>query len=340
MLNTIYRLVSPRTFEECYEDMDISKDVIIRPTHFSICHADQRYYQGLRNPKILNQKLPMALIHESIGIVVKDNTNTFKKDDKVVMIPNTPIEKDEIISENYLKSSKFRSSGYDGFMQELVQMKKDRILKIPDNINLDVLSFTELISVAIHSINRFKKFSHERKNKIGIWGDGNLSFILSLLLKIKFPNSELYVFGKHSEKLNLFSFVKNTYLINEIPEDLTIDHAFECTGGVGCETSINQIIDYIKPEGTISLLGVSENKIPLNTRLILEKGLILFGSSRSTKEDFEETLYFLSNNKKLVDYLENLVSNVIEVKTLKDINKAFILDKESSFGKTIIHWNH
>lgn len=340
MLNTVYRLISPRTFEECYEDIDISQDVIIRPTHFSICHADQRYYQGLRDPKILKQKLPMALIHESIGIIVKDNTNTFNKGDKVVMIPNTPLETDDIISENYLKSSKFRSSGYDGFMQEVVQMNKNRVLKLPENIDLDVLAFTELISVATHAITRFEKFSHERRNRIGIWGDGNLSYILSLLLKIEMPETEIYVFGKHTEKLNLYSFVENTFLINEIPSNLTVDHAFECTGGMGCEKSINQIINYIEPEGTISLLGVSENKVPLNTRIILEKGLRLFGSNRSGREDFEKSLSYLSENIFLIEYLENLVTNIVEVETLHDVDKAFILDKESSFGKTIMHWNH
>ena len=30
------------------------------------------------------------------------------------MIPNTPVEKDDIIAENYLRSSKFRASGFDG----------------------------------------------------------------------------------------------------------------------------------------------------------------------------------------------------------------------------------
>ena len=43
--------------------------VIIRPTHLSICNADQRYYQGTRDPEVLAKKLPMALIHEGIGVV-------------------------------------------------------------------------------------------------------------------------------------------------------------------------------------------------------------------------------------------------------------------------------
>lgn len=46
MLNTVYRLVAPRRFEVAFNDIDLNSDkVVVRPTHLSICHADQRYYQ-------------------------------------------------------------------------------------------------------------------------------------------------------------------------------------------------------------------------------------------------------------------------------------------------------
>ena len=48
MLNAIYRLVSPRRFEVEFSDLLLfGGEVIVRPTHLSICHADQRYYQAL-----------------------------------------------------------------------------------------------------------------------------------------------------------------------------------------------------------------------------------------------------------------------------------------------------
>ena len=56
MLNTIYRLVSPRQFEAAFTDVDLrSDDVLVRPTNLSICNADQRYYQGTRSAKVLNK---------------------------------------------------------------------------------------------------------------------------------------------------------------------------------------------------------------------------------------------------------------------------------------------
>ncbi len=54
----------------------------------------------LRNCQCIN--------HEGVGEVVFDSKGVFNKGTKVVMVPNTPTEKDDVIAENYLKSSYFR----------------------------------------------------------------------------------------------------------------------------------------------------------------------------------------------------------------------------------------
>ena len=104
MLNTVYQLKKPRQLDILFKDITLDdKHVIVRPTHLSICNADQRYYQGTRSEEVLAKKLPMALIHEGIGKVVYDPTGTFQTGDEVVMIPNVPEQVDEIIAENYLQ---------------------------------------------------------------------------------------------------------------------------------------------------------------------------------------------------------------------------------------------
>lgn len=139
MLNAVYQLKRPRQFELVFKDITFDQEhVVVRPTHLSICNADQRYYQGNRPEEILKQKLPMALIHEAIGKVVYDPTHVFEVGDYVVMIPNLPSEEDAVIAENYLRSSKFRASSTDGFLQEYVQTVPDRLVKPPENINLTV----------------------------------------------------------------------------------------------------------------------------------------------------------------------------------------------------------
>lgn len=330
--------MAPKLLEEVYTDLDLEKGVIVRPTYLSICKADQRYYFGKRAPEVIEQKLPMALIHEAIGTVVKDNTGTYNVGDNVVMIPNLPMKADDFIGENYRQSSKFRSSGSDGFMEEYVSLTADRLIRIPDDINLEVASFIELISVSVHAISRFLKLSHKRKNTIAVWGDGSFGYITALCLKIIFPEAEIISVGMHEEKLSMFTFADKKYLASEVPDDVSIDHAFECVGTSSANDAIDQIIETINPEGTVSLLGVSEFNISVNTRRILEKGLRIFGTNRSTREDFKTVIELLEENESMVHYLESLITQVIEINTLDDINHAFESDKNLRFGKTIMKW--
>lgn len=339
MINQIYRLVSPRQFEISYNDETLQTDhVVIRPTYLSICAADQRYYTGTRGEKVMKQKLPMALIHEGVGEVVYDPKSEIKIGTKVVMVPNTPIEEDEFIAENYLRTSKFRSSGFDGFMQDYVWLGRDRLVVLPDELNMKVAAFTELVTITVHALSRFEKKAITRRNSFGVWGDGNLGYITALLLKKLYPDSKVYIFGKTDYKLNQFSFVDAAYKIDEIPENLEIDHAFECAGGIGSQYAIHQIIDHIKPEGSVCLLGVSEYSIEVNTRMVLEKGLTLIGSSRSGTADFQRTVDIYMEYPEVVDYLNTLIGNIVEVTTIKDIINAFELDLSNSWGKTIMKW--
>ncbi len=339
MINTIYRLNAPRRFEIDFEDISFTKNCIVRPTHLSICNADQRYYQGTRDAKVLKEKLPMALIHEGVGEVVYDKSGVFKAGDKVVMIPNIPTKDDPVIAENYRESSKFCASSTDGFMQELVEISPERLVKLPDNINLDVAAFTEIVSVSVHAIKRFDEIAHQRREYVGVWGDGNLAFITSLFLKKMIPDIKVYVFGISRDKLHDFSFVDETFLTTEIPDELKIDHAFECVGAGGSPIAIEQIIKYIRPEGTIAIMGVSEYPVPINTRMILEKGLRMFGTSRSGKADFEKTIEMYEKYPEIVSYLTHIVGNVVEVSDFTGIKKAFELDTRKAFGKTVMHWN-
>ena len=338
MLNCVYRLVAPRTFEPVQIEVDIADKVVVRPTHLSICNADQRYYQGKRSEEVLAKKLPMALIHEGIGCVVSDSTGSFKRGDYVVILPNNPIESDTYIAENYLRTSQFCGSGFDGFMQESMVLPPERLVLLPKGIDKAVAAFSELVSVATHALARFDSIAHPRRNRIGVWGDGNMGFIVSLLLHYIYPDAEIVVFGRNAHKLNDFTFVAETWHTSEALNVKPVDHAFECCGGEGSYSAIEQIIDLIHPEGTVSLLGVSENNVPINTRMILEKGLRFFGSSRSGRIDFERTVEMYKEHPEIPEYLTALVGSVVPVSSLADVSSAFEVDMRKPMGKTIMQW--
>ena len=339
MLNRVYRLVEAHTIEPVSEYVEPSGDTVaVRPTHLSICNADQRYYQGKRSARVMAKKLPMALIHEGIGRVVFDPAGEFEPGTRVVMLPNDPVETDACIAENYLRSSHFAGSGYDGFMQELCILPHRRVLALPEGIDLHVAAFTELVSVAVHAVTRFGNIAHARKDTIGVWGDGNLGFIVSLVLHLVYPEARIYVVGRNPYKLADFTFAHETFLSSGIPDQMLVDHAFECCGGEGSTSAIEQIIDHIRPEGSVGLMGVSEYPVPVNTRMVLEKGLRVFGSSRSGRADFEKTLQLHRDHPEMAEYITALIGNVIPVRDIFDIAHAFDVDIQKQMGKTIMEW--
>lgn len=338
MIVQSYRLFSPRQIRTDFINLPINKNnVLVRPTYLSICAADQRYYQGRRDPAVLAKKLPMALIHEAVGKVVFDPSGEFKAGDNVVMIPNTPVESDNIIKENYLRTSLFRSSGYDGFMQGIVDIERSRIIKY-EKIENRIAVLLELISVAMNALEHFESYSHLKKQTLGVWGDGSVGYVTALVLKKTFPNAKVIVFGNRMEKLHYFQFADEVYQVSNVPSDVRVDHAFECVGGIKAENAINQIIDIINPQGSIALMGVSENNVPINTRMILEKGLTLLGNSRSSYEDFYASIRFIEDNEDVPGYLNSIISDEVEVNAVKDIHTAFERDLSNDF-KTIMKWN-
>jgi ribitol-5-phosphate 2-dehydrogenase len=337
MINQRFRLVDTQNIRTDFVEEDIQdSNLFVRPLYMAICAADQRYYQGLRPPEIMKKKLPLALIHEAVGEIMYDPKRQCKKGTKVVLIPNCPLEKDKNIKDNYLSSTKFSSSSKDGFMQEIVSINRGNVVTIND-LDLKTASLLELTSVGMNAIEAFKNHAHTPTDTLGVWGDGSVGFILALTLKFVFPKSRIVLFGKNEHKLNFFTFVDYIYNIYEYPESLKIDHAFECVGGSKSSNAINQIVDIVNPQGVISLLGVSEYPVDINTRMVLEKGLTLIGNSRSSYVDYVNSVNLFKENTKVPSYLNTIISDELLVKNVPDIHNAFSTDFENEF-KTIMKW--
>ena len=337
MINYVYQIVSPGVISIKYDEINFDDKVIVRPRFMALCHADHRYYMGNRDINVLRNKFPMALIHECCGEVVFDSTKTYSPGQKVVMIPNVPPKtKQNEIYENYAEGAGFLSSGHDGFMREFVSLSLDRVVPF-ENADARIAAIAEFISVGVHAVNRFKNTAHNIRNTVGIWGDGSLGYVLVCVLKKMLPETKLVVMGRDASKLSQFSFADEIYLTYEMPEDFRVDHAFECAGGEGSYFAIDDIIKYINPQGTTVLLGVSENKVAINTRDILEKGLTFVGSSRSGREDFKKAVELLEQpdfQKKI----SRIVYQDEKVSSVKDIHRVFKTDLNNAF-KTVFEWN-
>jgi ribitol-5-phosphate 2-dehydrogenase len=301
-ISRTYRLISPYQVEEVQVERVMNPgEVMVKPILCSICHADLRYYTGNRRPEILAKKLPMALIHEGIGEVVESASVHFKPGQRVVIVPNIPgynsdnqqatradrLSSEPTIEDNYSTNGHFLGSGYDGIAQSHLILPDLCLVLIPQDVPEEIAVLSELSSVSHQALRKVK--DQLATAKIAIFGDGPVGFLTAALLHHYYNvgADRLTVFGVVPEKMAQFSFATCISVIDSNLDEMEkVDIAIECAGGRFSSAAINQAIVVLKPGGSLILMGVTEELVPINTRDILEKGITLFGSSRSSFHDY------------------------------------------------------
>lgn len=192
MIKQVIRLIRPGLFLPCFVvEKQKPNDVLVRPRYLSICAADQRYFQGNRPPEILASKLPLALFHEAVGEVLCDPSGRLKSGTFCVLLPGgiNSLKDDS----NYQKGAFFRSSNTDGFCQEVMCLDKQELLPI-DNKPIWPYVFTELMSVCCQALRKLETIKQlTLGTKIGIWGDGAMSFMMALTLKTLKSSCPIYI---------------------------------------------------------------------------------------------------------------------------------------------------
>ena len=345
MFINIFKVTSPGVIEEFIDSVDLdNQSVLVKVDTMAICKADIRYFLGNRDINVLNHKYPLAPIHEAVGKVIKDPTGTFKPGDKVILVPNSVDEgfKDhsnrrclrEDLGDNYYPKATFRSSTADGFLRNFYTCSPDLLVKYNENIDPSIAVFSELLSVAHAAIRRINFAEVE---KMALFGDGIMAYIVYIMLVNNYPRLDLTVFGIDDNKLAHFKKAKVAHVDNYLGDKF--DTLIECVGGRFSEDAINQMIDLSIPGADLILMGVSEEKVPLNTRVVLDKGLSLKGVTRSNKKDFEFVAKML-DKKEVVDDLSIMVLSENKIGSVNDIYRCFEEDinNKTLIGKNLMKW--
>ena len=345
MFTNIFKVTSPGVIEEFIDTVnEIENGVLVKVDVMAICKADIRYYLGMRERSVLEHKYPLAPIHEAVGHVVKDPTGTFKKGDKVILIPNSVEPSDykdpsnrrcarPDLGENYCPKATFRSSTADGFLRHYYCSEPALLVKY-DNVDPSLAVFSELLSVASAALRRI---NFQEVEKIALFGDGIMAYITYIMLTHDHPEIDLTVFGVDQDKLSQFKKAKTATF--ESYKGDKFDTLIECVGGRFSEDAINNMISLAIPGADLILMGVSEDRVAINTRLILEKGLCLKGVTRSTRQDFEHVAKVIENKEVQKD-LSIMVLSQNTIGSVNDVYKCFELDinNKKLIGKNIMVW--
>ena len=329
MIKQVIRLIRPGLFLPCFVvENPGPKDVLVRPRYLSVCAADQRYFQGNRPPEVLARKLPLALFHEAVGEVLRDPSGELAPGTFCVLLPGGVESSGD--DSNYQKDAFFRSSNADGFCQEVMCLDRRELLPVSGDPVWPYV-FTELMSVCCQALRKLETVTPvSTGTSIGIWGDGAMSFMMALTLSQLKPDCPVSVFGKHDAKLINFSFVERRINIADRTNSTNVDIAVECVGGAGAQGAIAQAVDRLNPKGVLLLTGVSETPPVVPTRLVLEKGLTLIGSSRSTRKDFENAMRLIARPD-VQNSLLKIVSLRRSFSTASELFEIFHKEKNISY---------
>lgn len=83
-------------------------------------------------------------------------------------------------------------------------------------------------------------------------------------------------------------------------------------------------------------MGVSENRVAINTRMVLEKGLQLLGCSRSGRADFIKATELL-RKKNFQQKMKMIIYEDDPVRCIGDVHRVFTNDVATPF-KTVFRW--
>lgn len=303
VVSKTYRLVAAGEVQTEMIEREVKDGwVVVEPNIASVCHADLRYYTGSRRPEAMKKKLPMALLHEGIGVVIDSRSEKFSVGDRVVIVPNIPgqvLEPEkypntEEIPVNYTKGNQFLGSGYDGIAQSKLVHPAECLVKIPADVPDEIAVLAELCTVSYHGVSHIADRLRQPETKVALFGDGPVGYLTAAMIRYMYgvDESRFTVFGADPDKLSEFTFARQQLVqhYDFVNSPDKFDVVLECTGGRFSESALNQAIDSFAPCGDLVIMGVSEERVPINTRDILEKGLRLYGSSRSSTADFEAVI--------------------------------------------------
>ncbi|WAM37512.1 NAD(P)-dependent alcohol dehydrogenase [Caldicellulosiruptor acetigenus] len=290
-------------------------EVLVAVKCVGICGSDIHYYEHGKIGNYVVEK-PLILGHEASGEVISigRNVKKFNVGDKVVIEPGVTCGKCE-----YCKSGRYNlcpdvkflaTPPVDGALCEYLAVKEDYLFKIPDNIEYDVATLVEPLSVGIHGAIRGNV---KLGDNVLILGLGPVGLLTILAVKA-FGASQIIAVDVQPLRLNAANELGATHIINakdsnykqlilEATQNVGPDVTFETAGSK--ETS-RLAFEITKRGGRIVLIGLlPDNEVSVNINSIVDNEYNIYGVFRYANT-YRKAIDVLSNNlekvKKLITH--------------------------------------
>lgn len=310
----------PFTFERREPNAD---DVVIAIQYCGVCHSD---IHTVRN-EWKNAVYPIVPGHEIVGVVtaIGANVSKFKIGDKVgvgcfvdscVGCATRDLDNEQYLPGLVQTYNTFDRNGVtrtQGGYSDQIVVKEGYVLSMPDNLPLDASAPLLCAGITLYSPLRHWQAGPGKKVAIvGMGGLGHMGVKLATAM-----GADVTVLSQSLSKKEdgLKLGAKAYYATSDQNTFTTLAGTFDliiCTVGVAIDW--NAYLGLLKINGTMVVVGVPEDMVPLHAFSLVPGRKTLAGSMIGSIKETQEMLDFCGKH--------NIVSE-IEMIAMKDINEAY-----------------
>ncbi|RKL66492.1 zinc-binding dehydrogenase [Salipaludibacillus neizhouensis] len=275
-------------------------EALIKVSYAGICGTDMMIYSG-SHPRV---KPPLIMGHEFSGQVKEIKGNeTIKPGDRVTINPLISCGKCYAchIGENHICNNLNYIGIYSsGGFAEYVRVPLNNLMLLDSSISDEEGALTEPLAVAVHSL---RKSSLRFGDVAVILGAGPIGMLIAMLAK-KAGASHVVISDVNEYRLDLAK--KLGFYTVDAREENVVEVTRELTNGIGADvvfevagtqSTANQMIDAIKPQGEILLVSVYKQAPQINLAQMHFREISLKTTRCFSTYDFERALHILRNKE-------------------------------------------
>ena len=269
-----------------------AREALLRVRRVGICGTDLHIFQGH-----LDHRVPKGSIigHETFAEVVQPpQWSDFKAGDRVVVEPIQFCGQCRAcrMGASYIcYDLKVLGVDLPGGMQEYWAVPGERLLRIPDALSDDHAALIEPLAVATHDVRRA---GVKTGDAVLVFGGGPIGTLIALVSRhrgARVAVAEINPFRVEMlGTLGLQTVGAGADVVRfaeEWTDGAGVDVAFEVTGS---PAAVHLMTDVVRVWGTVSLVAIHAEPMPVNLYRMFARELTMHGSRLYAREDWEEAI--------------------------------------------------
>ncbi len=290
----VSRYQGSRTFttDEAPVPVPAPGEALLRVRRVGICGTDLHIFQGH-----LDHRIPRGGVigHENLAEVVEAPRGSgVRPGDRVVFEPLAFCGACRAcrMGATYLcYALKIIGVELPGGMREYCTVPAARLLRVPDTLADDQAAMIEPLAVATHDVRRAEVKAEDR---VLVFGGGPIGALIALVTRER--GARVAVAEVNPFRIGLLESLGLETVGPDIDvlrftDDWTsgtgVDVAFEVTGN---PAAARLVTDVVRVWGTVSMVAIHAEPIPVNLYQMFARELVMHGSRLYGREDWEEAI--------------------------------------------------